>query len=146
MTDPRQASAERGSAVIEFIVIGVAVLVPMVYIVQCVMTVHSAVLATTQAAREAARAFSTAATAAEGQRRARAAARLAFTDQGIELPVEALRVRCVDGPCLAPGSAVVVTVDWQAPLPWIPDAWSSDAAVPVRSSQRVPVDELRSDQ
>ena len=146
MTGRAQASADRGSAVIEFIVIGVAVLVPMVYIVQCVMTVHSAVLATSQAAREAARAFSTAATVVEGQRRATAAARLAFSDQGIEFPVEALRVRCVDGPCLAPGSAVVVTVDWEAPLPWVPDAWSSDTAVPVRSSQRVPVDDLRSDQ
>lgn len=142
----RGASDERGSAIIEFILLGVAVLVPMVYIVQCVMVVHSAVLASSQASREAARAFSTASTAAEGSRRAVAAARLAFADQGIDLPVDALAVTCVGGPCLGPGSAVVVSVAWRVPLPWVPEAWAADGSIPVESSQRVPIDDLRSDQ
>ena len=139
-----RAEGERGSAVIEFIVIGVAVLVPMVYIVQCVMVVHSAVLASSQAARESARAFSTSVTTLNARHRAVAAARLAFGDQGLDLPHEALRVGCVNGPCLAPGSAVVVIVDWTVPLPWIPESWFSDAGIPIVAEQRVPIDDLRS--
>ena len=141
-----ERTSDRGSAVIEFVVIGVAVLVPMVYIVQCVLVMHSAVLASTQATREAARAFSTSLTPHDGRQRAIAAARLAFQDQGLELPIGALRVGCVDGPCLAPGSAVVADVDWRVPLPWLPDSWAGDASVPVTSTQRVPIDDFRSDQ
>ncbi len=138
---------DRGSAVVEFIVIGVAVLVPMVYVVQCVMVVHSAVLASSQAAREAARAFSTAATTADGRHRAVAAARLAFSDQGMDLPGDGgLRLECANGPCLSPGSDVVVTLDWAVPLPWLPESWFSDARIPIVAEQRVPIDDLRSDQ
>ena len=142
----RASTSDRGSAVIEFVVIGVAVLVPMVYIVQCVLVMHSAVLASTQATREAARAFSTSDTPRDGRQRAIAAARLAFQDQGLELPTGALRVGCVDGPCLAPGSAVVTDIDWRVPLPWLPDSWAGDASVPVTSTQRVPIDDFRGDQ
>ena len=119
---------EDGSAVIEFIVVGVGVLVPMVYIVLSVMTVHAAAFASTQAVREAGRAFSTASTPGEGRARALAAARIAFRDQGMSLPAGALRVECADGPCLAPGSAVEVRLDWRVPLPWLPGDWSTRGA------------------
>ncbi len=146
MTRASGSPSDPGSAVIEFIVIGVAALVPMIYVVQCVLVMHSAVLASTQATREAARAFSVSATPADGRNRAVAAARLAFRDQGIELPAGALRVGCVDGPCLSPGSAVVVDVDWRVPLPWVPESWAGGAAIPVTSSQRMPIDDFRSTQ
>jgi hypothetical protein len=97
--------SDEGSAVVEFIIVGIAVLVPMVYVVQCAMTVHAAALASSQAVREAGRAFSTAATEAQGRERASIAGRLAFADQGLALPPGALRVTCPDGPCLSPGSA-----------------------------------------
>lgn len=144
MTSSRRA-ADSGSAVIEFIVIGVAALVPMIYIVQCILVAHSAVLASTQAAREAARAFSMSATPTTGHEAAVAAARLAFADQGLTLPAGALRVRCI-GPCLAPGSAVAVDLDWEVPLPWIPDSWASAAVLPITANQRVPIDDYRSAQ
>ena len=137
---------ERGSAVIEFIVIGVAALVPRIYVVQCTLTLHAAVLASTQATREAARAFSTAATPADGRRRAAAAARLAFEDQGIVLPAGALRIDCLNGPCLSPGSAVVADLAWRVPLPWIPESWTTEAAIPVTSSQQIPIDDFRGSQ
>lgn len=138
-------TSDSGSAVVEFIVIGAAALVPMVYVVQCVLVLHSAALASTQAAREAARAFSTSATPAAGRGAAMAAARLAFSDQGLTLPVGALKLTCV-GACLAPGSAVQVDLDWRVPLPWIPDSWRSAGSIPVTSSQRVPIDDFRSAQ
>jgi hypothetical protein len=138
---------DTGSAIVEFIVIGVCVLVPMVYVVQCAMTVQAAALASSQAVREAGRAFSTAAVEADGRSRAAAAARLAFADQGLDLPVGALRLACADGPCLSPGSVVDVSLAWQVPLPWLPAAWTGEgrAALPITAFQRVPVDDYRGD-
>lgn len=139
--------SEAGSAVIEFIVIGVAVLVPMVYVVQCAMTVHAAALASSQAVREAGRAFSTSAVEVEGRQRALAAAHLAFGDQGLELPAGALRVTCPDAPCLSPGSVVDVSLDWRVPLPWLPAGWTGEgrASMPISAWMRVPVDDFRGD-
>ena len=138
-------AGDSGSAIVEFLIIGVAVLVPMVYIVQCAMTVQAAALATTQAVREAGRAFSTSATEIQGRQRAVIAGRLAFADQGMTLPPDALRIACPDGPCLAPGSVADITLDWQVPLPWLPASWTGRGrgAIPISAAQRVPVDDYR---
>lgn len=136
---------DTGSAVVEFIVIAAAALVPLVYVVQCILVAHSAVLASTQAAREAARAFSMSTTPTAGRQAAEAAARLAFSDQGLTLPAGALKVTCV-GSCLAPGSAVAVDLDWRVPLPWVPDSWAAAGSIPVTTSQRVLIDDFRSAQ
>jgi hypothetical protein len=138
---------DEGSAIVEFIIVGVAILVPLVYIVQCAMVVHTAALASSQAVREAGRAFSTAVDETSGRQRADAAARLAFVDQGLQLPAGALRVDCPDAPCLAPGSVVDVDLDWRVALPWLPAEWSGRgrAAVPITAHQRVPVDDFRGD-
>lgn len=135
---------DRGSAVVEFVVVGVGVLVPLVYLLQVVGVLHSGVLASGAAAREAGRAFSTASTVAEARARAESAARLAFADQGLTLPAGSLRVQCLDGACLSPGSSVVVAIDWTARLPWLPDTWAREAGVPVSARQQVPVDDYRS--
>ena len=138
--------SEAGSATIEFIVVGIGVLVPLVYVVLSVMAVQSAAFASTQAVREAGRAFSTATTPAEGRARAGAAARLAFADHGLLLPSGALRIDCTEGACLAPGSAVEVTIDWQVRLPWLPSGLDAaeSVSVPITAVQRVPVDDYRS--
>lgn len=140
---------EAGSAIIEFLIVGVCVLVPLAYIVLAAGAVQSAVFASTQAVREAGRAFVTSATAEQGRQRAMAAASLAFDDHGIPMPPGALEVGCADGPCLTPGSTVVVTVDWRVPLPWLPAsmagslAASAPSLVPVRAEHRIPVDDFR---
>ena len=67
--------ADRGSAAIEFIVLGVGLLVPLVYLASAAATVQAAAFASAQAAREAGRAFSSSATPAQGRQRAVAAAR-----------------------------------------------------------------------
>jgi hypothetical protein len=136
---------DEGSAIVEFLIIGVGVLVPMVYIVQCAMTVHAAALASTQAVREAGRAFSTSASEAQGRQRAAIAGRLAFADQGMALPPDGLRITCPDGPCLAPGSVAEITLDWRVPLPWLPASWTGRGrgAIPISAVQRVPIDDYR---
>ena len=128
---------DRGSAVIEFLVLGIGVLVPLGYVAIAAAGVQAAVLASTQAVREAGRAFSTSVTADEGRGRAVAAARLAFADHGLSLPAGALRVTCPGTACLSPGSTVVVDLAWSVNLPGVP------AAVPVHATHTVPVDDFR---
>jgi len=139
---------ETGSAVIEFIVIGVGILVPVVYLALAAMAVQRAAFASTQAVREAGRAFSTAATPELGRSRAIVAARLAFADHGLLLPSGALRLTCSDGPCLSPGSAVDVRLEWMVELPWVPAELveAGSAGVPIQASGRVPIDDYRGDQ
>lgn len=136
---------DRGSAIVEFLGIGIGILVPIVYVLLAAAGVQAGVFASTQAAREAGRAFVSSATLEEAQRRAEAAARLAFEDHAILLPDDALTVTCVGGPCLMPGTDVIVDVRWQVALPWLPEriAGSAPSLVPIHARHRVPVDEYR---
>ena len=138
-------ASDRGSAVTEFLVIGVLVLVPISYIVMSVMRVQAAAFASSQAAREAGRAFVTSESGAHGQQRAEVAARLAFADQGFELPASALRITCGGSDCLAPGGVVSIDLDWAVDLPWIPSslAGGRSFSVPIRAVHEVPVDAFR---
>ena len=130
-------SRERGAAVIEFLVLGVGLLIPLAYIGVAAAGVQAAVFASTQAVREAGRAFSSSVTVVEGRERAVAAARLSFADHGLDLPAGALRVTCPEAACLTPGSTVVVELDWEAPLPGGP------ASIPVHAIHTVPIDDFR---
>ena len=143
----RNSTDDRGSAAIEFIVLGIGLLVPLVYLATAAATVQAAAYASAQAVREAGRAFSSSATPAQGRRLAESAARLAFVDQGLDLPTSALRISCSDGPCLSPGSAVEVVLAWEVPLPWLPGTLAADAParIPVEARHRVPVDDFRGD-
>ena len=132
-------SRDRGSSVIEFIVVGVVVLIPIIYGAECVAAVHAAELATGEAARAAARAFATAPTPPQGATAAKAAVRIAFADQGIPITGDELQLSCA-GECLVPGSAVVAQVGFVATLPWLPDS----VGVPVHATQRLPIDDYRS--
>lgn len=144
-TDGPGALPDRGSALIEFIALAVGMLVPLVYMALAAAGVQAGVFASTQAVREAGRAFVTSATPGEGIARAQVAARLAFDDHAIDLPADSLTVSCVGGPCLTPGSEVLVEVRWQVPLPWLPAdlAGSAPALVPIRAAHRIPVDDFR---
>lgn len=147
MTVARRAAGDDGSAVVEFLVVVLALLVPIGYLVVCAAAVERAAYAATTAVREAGRAYVTAGGSVAGRARAVAAARLAFADQGLDLPAGALRLSCLGGSCLSPGSAVVVDVAWDLPLPWLPTglADAAPATLPISATHRVPVDDFRAD-
>jgi hypothetical protein len=130
------ADAEQGTALLEVLVLGVGLLVPLLYGVVSVMSVQSASYAVTSAAREAARAYVTAKTPAQGSVRARTATRLVLADAGIA--AAAPRVRCVGG-CLQPGSRVDVTVSVAVVLPLVPGG----PTVTVVGAESMPVDTYR---
>jgi hypothetical protein len=125
-----------GSAVLEVLVLGVGLLVPVLYGVLSLMRVQSASFAATSAAREAARAYVTAATPNTGSLRARQATALVLTDAG--LPVARPLVQCVGG-CLVPGSRVDVTVRFDVALPL-------GGRITVTGQESMPVDVYRAPQ
>ena len=116
---------ERGSAVVEFVLLGLVLLVPLLYLALALSAVQRTAFGVTQAAREAGRAYVTG-TAATAPARAEAAARLALADQGV--PVDGVRVRYgpADAGCRAAG-----------PAPWPLDAGAA-FAVCVSAPLRVP--------
>ena len=135
-----RSAPDGGSAVIEFIVVAVTLLIPIGYLALAVAHLQSAAFATSLAAREAGRAFAMAATVPAARAAAAASARLAFSDHGLTLPDGALTIRCEDGPCLAPGGVVLTRVTWPVTLPWVPGP-----TVTVESRHVEPIDDYRSD-
>ena len=117
---------DAGAAVLEVLVLGVGLLVPLLYGVLSVMAVQSASYAATSAAREASRAYVAADTPAQGLARAKVATRLVLADAGVTSSGPA--VRCVGG-CLVPGSRVDVTVRVVVPLPLLGDVELASAMV-----------------
>lgn len=137
----RRVHDDHGAAILEFAVLGVCVIMPLVYVVLTVMQVQSAAYAVTAAAREAGRALATAPTAAEGVDRAERAVRLALADQGITA-ADALRVECPA--CWRSGGTTTVRVAVEVPLPLIPDGLGTISGVPVSAEHLVTADRYTS--
>lgn len=115
----RLGGAERGSAVVEFLVVGILLALPVFYLVITLARLQAGTYAVTAAARESARTFVAADTPAAAQQRSAAAARLAFQDQGFGSQGQ-VSTRC-SGVCLARGSTVTTRADLSVDLPLIPD-------------------------
>ena len=114
-----------GNAVVEFVFLGVLLLVPLMYLVLAVSVVQRAVYGVTQAAREAGRAYATG-TAENAAARADYAARLALEDQGVSTAGGVVRYGPADADCAA-----------ASPEPW-PVAPGADLAVCVTRPVTVP--------
>jgi len=141
----RGPDAERGNAVVEFLGVALVLLLPAMYLVLTVGRVQAATFAVEGGAREAARAYVTAGSAADGAARAGTAVALALDDQGFTGtdPADALTLACSSAPCLEPGSEVAAHVRLEVPLPLVP-AFVRDVvplAVPVESRYVASVDE-----
>lgn len=137
---------DRGSAVVEFVTIGVLMLVPVVYLVVAMSAVQAAAFATESAAREAARIVVTGADEAQSAELVVAAVGWALRDQGIEAdPAQAAEISCAATPCLTPGADVTVTVSVDVPLPGLPAGVSRvvPLVVPVSATHTQVVDEFR---
>lgn len=117
---------ETGSAVVEFIWVGILVLIPMVWIVISVFEVQRGAFGTSAAARSAARAFALAPNDAIGAARARDAARRALADQGLgDAPMD-VQVTCTPFPrnCHSGTSVITVRIDSRVDLPLMPQILS----------------------
>jgi hypothetical protein len=118
-----------GRAILELIVLGVLVMIPILYIAMSLLTLQATTFGASQAARDAARLLDNAPTAAVGQARALAAARQTLVDQHVG--TEGLRIRYIPtggdceqsagrAPDLSPGAVFDICVIVPLVLPLLP--------------------------
>lgn len=143
-TGPREPQHDDGSAIVEFLGVGLLLLVPLVYLIVVLAALQGASFAVEAAARDVARVFVTSATNAQGETDAWTAAAITLGDHGLA-PAD-LRIEC-PGPCLDPGTVVQVHVAVTVPLPWVPDFVQTvvPLAVTVTADQAAQVGILRSE-
>lgn len=127
----RLVDGDDGTAVVEFCLLAVVLLVPVVYLVLALGRIQAGAFAAQGAAREAGRAFVTGGSEAAARQRADAAAAIAFADQGFDDPkLVGVQVSCAALPCLAPDERVVVRSRVFVVLPAVPRVL--DRMVPAR--------------
>ncbi|MCZ9880731.1 hypothetical protein NFJ07_02900 [Arthrobacter sp. B2a2-09] len=126
---PRCAS-DRGSAVVEFILLSLLLMVPMVYFIVTIGQVQGGSFAVVGAADQAAKVYVMQKDTSEGRAAAEQAALLTLADYGHSAGQAFVDVACDRGDCLSAGAAVTITVKLTVPLPMVPfgDALSLDAA------------------
>jgi hypothetical protein len=115
-----RAAADEGRAIVEFIFLGILLLLPLTYLVLTAARLQAASFSASLAGREAGRAFVTAPSDEEGLARARAAASLAFGDFAFD-DGAGVAVTCDGTPCLRPEGAVTSVATIEVPLPLVPD-------------------------
>lgn len=126
-------AADRGSASLEFITVGLILLVPLVYLVLAMAALQSAAFAVEGAARQAVRVYVQASNEAEAAERAERAIRFALADAGIEGIEPSVTVNCSPKPeaCLTRFGTVVVSVSLTVPLPLTPTVLNLDVPMGV---------------
>jgi hypothetical protein len=132
--------------VVEFCLLSVLMLVPLVYLVAVLGRVQAAEFAAQTAAREAGRAFVTAPDDESARQLAQSAAAIAFDDQGFgQQGIGILDVACTGHPCLAPDARIESRTRVLVVLPGVPRVL--DRVVPTRieitARQVVTVDRFR---
>ena len=131
-------AGDRGSASLEFIVAGLLLLVPLVYLVLTVSAVQGASLAVEGAARQATRVFVQAASPAEASAAAARAVEVTLADYGLDASDAAVTISCRPNPaaCLTRRGFVTVSVQVVVPLPFAPPVLDVDvpAGLPVRAT------------
>ena len=142
MVPARRRGGDRGSIALELVAIVTVLLPPVLWGTLAAAQAASAATATSAAVAAAARAFATAPSVETGRVRARAIAARVFTDHGWGDSFPSVQITCSPTACLEPGSVVIASARWRAPLRAIPVAAVS---VPVAATERVPVDDFRAD-
>lgn len=132
---------ERGTAMIETLLLGMLLLVPLIWALSVLSDVHRAALATTTAAREAGFDAARAATRSEAESRIDAAVASALADHGVD-PARA-RVEWTSG--LERGGAVELRVSYDVPVLQAPFLGAvSGPSISVSASHVARVDPYRS--
>lgn len=139
--DPDVRGGEEGRAIVEFIFLGILLILPLTYLVLTLARIQAATFSASLAGREAGRAFVTATDDGEAQARARTAAQIAFQDFGFDRGTD-LSISCDGSPCLRAEGVVTSTATIEVPLPLIPDfvAASVPASVSISSTHVGAVD------
>ena len=129
----RGPASDDGSASLEFITVGVLMLVPLVYLVLVVSALQSASLGVEGAARQASRVFVQAETDAAARGAAERAIRVTLADYGLDAADAEVAVSCRPDPadCLTRRGFVTVEIAVVVPLPLAPPVLGLDVPLGV---------------
>jgi hypothetical protein len=146
----RSNRGDAGSAVLEFVVLSMFLMVPLIYIILAVAQVQGSAYGVTEATREAGRAFIGADSSADASRQACTAATMALRNDVAATfdCASQLRVSCVsDAGCsaaLVPGETIRVEIDLSVGLPFLPTSvFGHSLSVPVHAVHDEIVDPYR---
>ncbi|MGI4894184.1 MAG: hypothetical protein ACRYF3_03605 [Janthinobacterium lividum] len=115
-----RANPDAGSATLEFLAVGVLLLVPLAYLVLTLGRVQAATFAAESGAREAARVLATTDGDELARERAEAVVTIALADQGFTPAPGSLDLECAATPCRTPQASVAASVRVAVDLPLVP--------------------------
>jgi Flp pilus assembly protein TadG len=137
-TDDTVDDGERGSAALEFILVGTLLLVPLVYLIVALGMIQGQSLGAEAGARHIARAVSTAPDADAAARSADLILSSVVEEYGLEGEQIDVSMACRPGggACPEAGATLVVTVRTRVALPLVPPVLGLDrlAAIPIEAS------------
>ena len=140
-TEPPSAAAddpERGSAALEFILVGLLLLAPLVYLVVSLGLIQGQSLGVEAGARHVARAVATSTGVGDARLRADRVLRAVADEYGLDEASVDLSLSCVpaDSACPEPGTTLVVRLQARVALPLVPAVLGLDrlASIPVEAS------------
>lgn len=140
---PSTEDPDRGSAAVEFILLGLLLLIPLVYLVVSLGQIQEQSLGAEAGARHIARAVATAVDTTDASVRADEVLASVVQEYGLDADETSISLACrpASAGCPAPGATLVVTVRTSAALPLVPPIFGLDrtASIPIEAStaQRV---------
>lgn len=134
----RWATDEEGSAALEFIAVGVILLVPLVYLIVALGVIQEQTLGVEAAARHTARVVALAPDAETAEDRSRRVLAGVVAEYGLAEDAVEVAMSCTPtaAECPSAGSTIVITVATRVALPLMPPIFGLDRAVaiPVEAS------------
>lgn len=138
----RRWRGEDGNALVEFVVLAVALLIPALYLVLTLGSVQSAVFAADIIARDAARIHAVEQDSATAQQRTDGHTQMVLQDFGLSAG-DVLDISCSHDPCSTAGGTVTATVTIPVQVPGLGPVLGGQGPVSVRSGHAVQVDQYR---
>jgi hypothetical protein len=130
--------SERGSAALEFIIVGLLMLVPLVYLVVSLGLIQGQSLGAEAGARHIARTVSTAADAQDAAERADLVLASVIREYGLDEDAVSLSLACrpAGAECPSAGATLVVSLRTTVSLPLVPPVLGLDrlASIPIEAS------------
>lgn len=138
MRRPAEVLDDRGSASLEFIVGGMLLLVPVVYLIVSLGLIQEQTLGIEAAARHAARSIAHGENAITARNEAEQVIDAVVVEYGLDPSAVEVTISCIPTAPICPtaGSTVVVTVSSRVQLPLVPPVLGLDetASVPIEAS------------
>lgn len=135
-------AAEDGNAVLEFVVLSAALLIPALYLVLTLGNVQAAVFAADTISRDVARIHATEADPGRAAARSSQHTQMVLEDHGLPAG-DVIEIECSEDPCSTPGGTVTARVRISVPVPGLGQILGEGGPVAVGSAHSVQVDQYR---